>query len=253
MLICHYDARGARAVVTLITSKSAEALAIGQKFPARIIMAEHSPMHQRASIVATLLTCDQTAAVVRLEGTLDKEAGPELAPLLERVEEELARRPSLDRARVWFHERLLYAFQNDDTKNDTNIEAWPGGAVWEGPAGIEAATTAPTATAPTAKSIIAIVRRVVGGDTVDVSGIWSRTLDLYRSSPLVRHVAAGPPPAGWGEPADSVARAVFAEYLKNVLDFLVCVREMTELYNTPELEKNNANLWAVMRAAQKRA
>jgi hypothetical protein len=250
MLICEYNSGGARAVVTLAVTKAAETIAIGQRFPARVIMAEHSPMRQSASIVATLLTCDQSAAVVRLSGVLDgATAAPELAALLERVEEELVRRQSLDRKRVRFFERLLYAYQSDAKAEDTSttIEAWKGGAVWEGPAQIEGES----ADRAEAVSVVDTVRRAVGGESVDVSGVWSRSLDLYRSSPLVR-CADEKVPEKWGAIAESVPRAAFAEYMKNILDFLVCIREMVELYNTPELEKSNANIWAVMRTAQRR-
>jgi hypothetical protein len=96
------------------------------------------------------------------------------------------------------------------------------------------------------------VRRAIAGENVPVAGVWSRSLALYRSSPLVG-VARGAPPAAWTT-VDGTPRAVFAEFLKNILDFLVATRELIEVYNTRELLDNkHHNLWGVMRAAQRPA
>jgi len=253
MLICDYSAKGVKAVLTLTVSKETEAIGLGQKFPARVIIADHAPMRENINVVATLLVCDKKALAFRVSGSLDATARDELAPLVGQIEEELALRPALDQEVLWAHERLLYAYQSnakDDAKDDTKVEAWKGGALWKGPGTVIATELSDGAEAV---SVVELARRAINGEIVDVNGIWSRSLDLYRSSPLARRAPIlGPIPAGWETPAEVPPRALFAMLLKNILDFLVCVREMAKLFGHPDADKSSSNLWAVMRAAQRR-
>jgi len=242
------DGPSAKAVVTILASKAVETLAVGQKIAVRVVLAKHEPMQPQASVVGTLLVCDQAAPVYRLRGALDPSARAELEPLLRAIEAELEARAALvetRRADVWFFELLLYAYRpaKGAKTADQAIDAWPGGPAWEGPG-------APLAAGAETRSVLDIVRRVVGGATVPVAGIWSRPLALYRSSPLAA-VAPADAPADWAPPDDGNPRAVFAEFLKNILDFLAAVREMAELYNTRELIDGHRNLWTVMSSAQK--
>ena len=157
--------------------------------------------------------------------------------------EELEQRGGLDETELWFFERLLYSYKADEKDAaTTRVEAWPGGPTWSGPV-----ARAPEGPADY-QSVIAIARRlVVDGETTDMAGVWSRPLDVYRSSPLVASRAEPQP----DEPLiESSARVVMVEFMKNVLDFLTATRELVEQYNTPELVKSHFNLWGVMRAAE---
>ena len=244
----------ARAVVSVLASKAVEALAIGQKIPIRVVLAQHAPMQPQASIVGALLVCDQTAPAYRLRGVLDRNARAELAPMLAAVELELEARAALVRDRradLWFFEILLYAYRVNaarETGGDGGdvTAAWKDGPVWEGPAPLRAVEDGAEAV-----SVLDVVRRAVAGENVPVAGVWSRSLALYRSSPLVA-VARGAAPAAWAV-VDGTPRAAFAEFLKNVLDFLVATRELVEVYNTREVLDKHLNLWGVMRAAQRPA
>jgi hypothetical protein len=256
----------ARAVVTVLASKAVEALAVGQKIAVRVVLAQHAPMQPQASVVGALLVCDQTAPAYRLRGALDQSARAELAPMLAVVELELEARAALIETRkadLWFFELLLYAFREigakapetgakapeAKAKAESEVPAWEDGPVWSGPRALQALEAGAEAT-----SALDIVRRAVGGESVPVAGVWSRSLALYRSSPLVA-VARGEGaavPAGWVV-VDGTPRAVFAEILKNILDFLVATRELVEVYDTRELIDKHLNLWSVMRAAQRPA
>ena len=241
----------ARAVVTVLVSKSIESLAVGQKIAIRVMFAQHTPMQPQASIVGTLLVCDKLAPAYRLRGVLDQSAHAELAPMLAAVEVELKMRAELINTRkadLWFFECLLYAFRETGSNppiSESTFPAWDGGPVWSGPSALQGLEAGASPT-----SALDIIRRAVNGESVPVTGVWSRSLTLYRSSPLVAVVRDGAAvPKSWAI-IDGTPRAVFAEILKNILDFLVATRELLLVYNSPELIKKHLNIWTAMRAEQ---
>ena len=246
-------AKSPRAAVIIRASEAVAALAVGQKIPVRVLLAQHAPMQAQASVVGSLLVCDQTAPAYRLRDALDQSARAELAPMLAAVELELEARAAMVKARkadLWFFERLLYPFREagpapKDAAQDEAVPAWEGGPVWSGPRPLQALETG----AETA-SVLDIVRRVVGGERVPVAGVWSRSLALYRSSPLVAVVREGAAVPGAWTVVDGAPRAVFAEFLKNILDFLVATRELALVYNSRKLIEDHTSLWRVMRSAQ---
>lgn len=231
-----------RAVVSVLASKAAETVAVGQKIAVRVVLAQHTPLQSKISAVGTLLTCDQTAPAYKLRGSLDQTTRVDLEPMLHAVEAAMERRAELIKTRkadVWFFEQLLYAYRKK-TAVDTNdsISAWDKGPVWEGPTSLQAHTG-------DMKSVLDIVHRVVGGETVSVTGTWTRPLSVYRSSPLVSIISST------DSDIEGNPRAVFAEFMKNILDFLIAVHELVEIYNTRELIDGHLNIWSVMRSMQK--
>jgi hypothetical protein len=226
---------GARAVVTLLASRAVETLTVGQRIAVRVVVAQHQPMQTHAAVVATLLTCDSRAAVYSVRGSLDVRLAPELGDLLGRIRSELAARTTLlgtNRAAVFMFEALLYSHPPElgvDTTHPT-----VGGLEWQGP---------PTRSAPAAVDLLALVQRATEMPT-DMTGGWTRGLALCRSSPLVQRED----PLG---AVDATPRAVVGEMLKNMLDYLVAVRELVALYPTAAALSANANVWSAMRAAQR--
>jgi hypothetical protein len=242
------EARGARAVVTFLPSKAVETLAVGQRVSARVVLAQHPPLQAQVAVIGTLLVCDKAAPVYRLQGELGPSARTELLPLLEAAELELGARAALARGRradLWFFELLLCAYRPSGAAPDGGSQEIPAGAglVWSGPAAL-----LPAEEGVDLQNVLDLVRRAVRGPAVPIAGYWSRPLALYRSSPLAA-LAAEPPP-GWQAAVDGTPRAVFVEFLKNILDFLVATREMAALYDTPELIEGHRNLWAAMRSEQ---
>jgi len=250
-----YPGAPPKAVVSFLPSKAVETLAVGQRVAARVVAAQHPPLQPQAAVIGALLVCDGAAPVYRLRaGGLDAAARAELEPLLERAEAELAARAALVEARpgdVWFFELLLYAYRHSPGAESQFVEAWAGGPVWAGPPAVPPRGGGEP---PESVSVLELARRAIRGEVVALAGLWSRPLALYRSSPLACRVPPGvQPPADWGAPLEATPRAVFAEYLKNILDFLVAVREMAAVYSTREEVDRHRNLWAVMRAAQQTA
>jgi DNA-directed RNA polymerase subunit E'/Rpb7 len=246
--------KNARAAVILMASRAVETLAVGQLVPVRVFAVQHQPLQPQASVVGVLLACEKAAPVYRLRGRLDQSAKIELAPMLDVIDAELRAREVFIASRkpdLWFFELLLYGYRpsragQGSEATDQTIPTGVGADApqWTGPGGL-----LPIEEGAEPQNVLEIVRRVVEGETVPVTGCWSRSLALYRSSPLAAR--AEEPPAGWQPPIDGTPRAVFAEFLKNILDFLAAVREMAELYNTRELIEQHRNVWAAVRAEQK--
>lgn len=243
------DANKSKAVVSIIASKASEGLAVGQKIAVRIVLSLHSPMQPLASVVGTLLVCDQKAPVYKLRGMLDQTSLAELTPMMSAILSELKLRDEIIKTRkadLWFFEILLYAYTGPAELKDQKINAWDKGPSWQGPGYLHASGSD---TAITMMSILDIVRRVSEGTNVSVTGFWSRSLSIYRSSPLVAMASSD---VHEQKAEDGIPRAVFAEFLKNILDFLVATRELISVYNTKALIDSHFNIWTIMRAAQRR-
>jgi hypothetical protein len=237
----------------LVATRAVETLGVGQLVPVRVIAAQHQPLQSQAAIVGTLLTCDNRAPVYRLRGKLDQAARIELMPMLAAIDAELRARETFIATRkpdLWFFEQLLYGYRTvaASGRRDIADQTIPTGGAddpqWTGPGGL---LMVEDGAEP--QNVLEIVRRAVEGESVPLSGCWSRSLALYRSSPLAAR--AEELPTGWQPAIDGAPRAVFAEFLKNILDFLTAVREMAELYNTRELIDQHRNVWIALRAEQK--
>jgi hypothetical protein len=244
-----------RAAVTLLPmpSKALESLAAGQKIAVRVLRRSHEPMSNFVSVVAALLTCDQAAPVYRLRGSLNNTASAELVPLLASINDELKLRDALigtHKASLWFFEQLLYAYKrtspaSDADAADSSADTWLGGPMWQGPAAF-----CPLEEGSEVVNILGIARAATSGISVPVSGLWSRSLALHRSSPLGARALENASPL-WAAAVDATPREVFATFTKNILDFLTATRELAVLFaNQTDVEKH-FNVWLAMRAAQK--
>ena len=248
----HYTIRNtdAQAFVVLARTKGIETLAIGQRIPVRITKAEH-PVRQPAVVYGALLTCDGAFATYRLRGALDPATAAEMMPMVNQISHELKLRTELIAKResvVAFFEALLYSYRGKlgaegaSTSCDHTEAAWPDGPEWRGPPPLR-----PLDAGMAARSIPALVRSAAqGGSPVSVTGLWSRPLTIHRSAPI----------AAFGESSaastvlDETPRVVFALFLKNILDFLVAVRELATDHRAPETDEAYGGLWATMRLAQ---
>ena len=254
MVICEYESKetGVRAVVVVL-SAHAGTLAVGQIISVRIRNVTHNPMQDQVSIEGMVLTCDPGAIVYRMSGVLGQSAVSELTPLYNALSTELELREKLiskNRGQLWFFEKMLYSYKGTAAQgvdsSDQTVSTWSGGPAWQGP-GILKSDGAQQ------KNILEIVHRVIGGEEVPVDGLWSRSLGLYRSSPLVSVAEEGKAPPEWNSPFDNKPRIVFAQYMKNIYDYLVATREMVNVYPTTTEIDEHQNVWSVMVSAQKLA
>ena len=246
----HYTVRNAdaQAFVVLARTKGIETLAIGQRIPVRITKAEH-PVRQPAVVYGALLTCDGAFATYRLRGALDPATAAEMMPMVNQITHELKLRAELIAKKepvVAYFEALLYSYRSRPGAGPASCShseaAWPEGPEWRGPAPLR-----PLEAGLTARSVPAIVRSAaVGGSPVSVTGLWSRPLTIHRSAPIAAYAEG----ASASMVLDETPRVVFALFLKNILDFLVAVRELATDHSSPETDETYGGLWATMRLAQ---
>ena len=84
---------------------------------------------------------------------------------------------------------------------------------------------------------------------LSVTGYWSRSLTIYRSSPMIKFSETIISELGEIIEEASVT-SVFIRFLKNMLDFLMAIRQMNDLYDSDEMIKSHKNIWDAMRAVQ---
>ena len=233
---------GAGKITVTLRPRHAETIRVDQKVAVRVTDVMHPPMQSMIVAVGNLLTCDQAAPIFRIKGSLDRDSAADLLSLIASIRTELEERERAMESQVGgflFLRSLLYAFVKKSVSDGVDEAVTQGAARWRGPTRVESAET------PVNFLEIAI-RAAELRETVKVDGYWTRSLTLFRSSPYINRTSLTAQPAE-GAIADATPRLMFAMLLKNMLDFLVAVREMVASYNTPELIEEHKNIWAVMR------
>jgi len=248
-----YDSlNSGRAAVAISAPTNAPYVVVNTKLPVRVLHTLHQPDSNLASIYAKLLTCDSEAAVYRLRGglSLDLIAKNEFTGRLGMIKEELDLRKALldskpKQKKLLFFEGLLYAYRlkaSDLSSLKANIVTIKStaGFDWQGPEQLKQDYDEKAV-----RNLLDLVASyITTGETVSVSGEWTRPLSLYRSSPLFTIS----PPGTHATAVEGEAGLVIGLYLKNILDFLVATRELTEFYETNE----NMSVWDAMRQAQQK-
>lgn len=206
------------------TNIQANSLMVGQLTPVRIIKAIHKPKESRIAIAAVLLTCDRKAITYRVKGEISKTAIPEIMLLFNNIKEELNLRSTIKIESIMFFESLVYSYRK--MSNDTERIEFDD-VYWEGP-----------------KTNITDRINIFNTLNIDLTGFWSRPLGICRSSPLIT--------VSQEKPVEYVLTAphlMIIELAKNMLTFLVAIREFNEIY-TPDLIVSHENIWNMMRHAQ---
>ena len=235
--------------------KSIESLSLGQKIPIRIIDASHQPRQEEATIFGTLLVCDKEAPIYKINGLLNSSAKSDLLPLLNAIKEELQIRSEIQIDKINFFEKKLYSYFNHGTSNSTiSSENFPD---WNG--------TESNGNSTNINLLNFITKAISDKNGLSVTGYWSQSLSIYRSSPMIYFSdqavgdalsgrAVGDALSGRADNSNIIEEgnnvSVFIRFLKNMLDFLLAIRQMTEIYNTEQEIKAHANIWAAMEMVQ---
>lgn len=207
------------------TNIQANSLVIGQMVPVRVIKAIHKPKESKIAVAAVLLTCDRKTVAYRVKGEIAKSAIPEIQLLFNNIIEELNFRSNIKKDLLLFFESLVYSYKNMPRVTE---KITFGEYFWEGPK-------------------IDIDGKVINlFDTLsmDLTGFWTRPLNVCRSSPLIVQ--------SQDKPVEYVLTAphlMIIEIAKNVLTFLTAIREFSETYN-PSNITSHENIWNMMRHAQ---
>lgn len=214
------------------TNIHANTLSLKQLLPVRIVKAIHKPNYNQIIAAGVLLTCDRKNTIYKVKGELSKSLLPEINSILNNIKEELKLRMNLMKSKskeILFFESLLYSYKSTNStvekiKIDNNI-------VYENYINKEIKNM----------NLLNIFD-IVG---TDLTGFWSRPLNIYRSSPFL--VMTNEESKDYIESTPSL---LIIEIAKHILNFLVAIREFTEIYNTPELIKKHENIWNMMRQVQ---
>ena len=246
----------AQVFVVLQPSKGVETLSIGQRIPVRITKADH-PVRQAAVVYGALLTCDRAAIVYKVRGSIDVTMAAEMMPLVDRIEHELKLRNSLMAdekilSNISFFETLLYSFKKTSQAASPPcthaVSAWVSGPEWRGPAPLQSLDAGLTI-----RSIPELIRGVMESQqSVNIAGLWTRPLCIHRSAPVAAFIENNASNSSIDPKLalDETPRVVMSMYLKNILDYLIAVREMATTYVSPEINDAYIGVWGSMRAAQ---
>ena len=228
-------------------TKSIESLSLGQKVPIRVIDANHQPKKEEATIFGTLLVCDKDAPIYKLNGILNSSAKSDLLPLLDAIREELQSRSSIDINKLKFFEKNLYSYNISSTHEITiKSEQFPN---WNGPE----ANLINKSDAHIINLLDFITKSISNKTGTSVTGFWSHSLSIYRSSPMILFTTEE------SNLDSSIVNniieennivSVFIRFLKNMLDFLMAIRQMTEIYNDEQEIKAHENIWTAMKIVQ---
>lgn len=208
------------------TNIQSNSLTVGQLVPVRVVKAIHKPKESKIAVAAVLLTCDRKAVAFRVKGEIAKSAIPEIQMLFDNITEELEHRKSIKKETIMFFESLVYSFRN----MSKTMEKVPFGKVdWEGPKHNVNGTT---------------IVNLFDTLTMDLTGFWTRPLGICRSSPLLT--------MSQEKPVEYILTAphlMIIEFAKNILTFLIAIREFSEVY-TPDRITSHENIWNMMRYSQ---
>jgi len=207
------------------TNIQSNSLMVGQLVPVRVVKAIHKPREGKIAVAAVLLTCDRKAVSFRVKGEIAKSALPEIQMLFNNITDELKYRQNIKKESIMFFESLIYSYKNIST----TIEKIPFDNVyWEGPK----------------NKITGNVVNLFDTLTMDLTGFWTRPLSICRSSPLLTMSQEKPP-----EYILTAPHLMIIEFAKNMLTFLIAIREFDEVYKS-DLILSHENIWNMMRFAQ---
>lgn len=228
LIIGNYKRNDISAIVTFKpTYIQANDLQTKQLVPVRIVQAIHSPKHEHIVAAGVLLTCDRNAITYKVRGEIAKSSINEIQYIFNAIKKELEMRMILMKEKekdILFFESLLYSYKkypNKFNKIEINNELNYHGFI--------------------DKEYVNIFSLL----DKDLTGSWSRPLKLSKSAPCIEfleektenHILSSP-------------ELMILDISKNILTYLIAIREFTEIYNTPELITKHENIWNLMRQAQ---
>ena len=202
-----------------------ESIGIGQIVPVRIMKIGYEH-RKKVSIVALLLMPDKGSEYFNITKQLPQTKANELMPLIDQIAEEVNKRDSLNPEALAFYEKVLFSTKGDLTAEEMNsVEIYDGGPAWRGKSikGVEKITD--------------IVHKCASGETMDIIGVWSRTIDIPKTSPYAKKIINHN-----GRALEISTYDAFRNMLNNMLMFLVAIRELTEV----DRREENENVWFIM-------
>jgi hypothetical protein len=230
----------ARVVATIINPVHASAIALGQIISVRARITRHETTKEHVSLGGSLLICDQSAPQYKLSGVVDPIIVPAIKTILDSIRDELTLRAAFtpdQLTRMMMFEKLMYSYKLSQEPAFDTIAVLADVPEWYGP--ISQSNTSEI-------NLCEILADIASEKPVDISGTWSRPLHIYRSSPLImRTTENSEHDIQCADPSIKII-----EFAKNMLDSLVVIREMVDVYNTDEIISSHVNIWNIMSSAQ---
>jgi hypothetical protein len=232
-----------KSIVGLLQNTS-QIFYVGQKIPSRVVQVLYKP-GQQMNIVAIPLSCDKHVSIYNVKGNLKADAKSEITKFNELIMSEMnLREQSLKieskRSSIWFFENLLYGYITEGSQKTEEIIC-KNGMKWSGPPGIK--------TNHKTVNLVDIMHDYDKSREYNLTGVWTRDLSIYRSSPLICKLDKIPD----GSVSIEVnPRQLMIEQLKNMYDFLKAVRQLADTYDTDELVTSHMNVWAFMKQNQRK-
>jgi hypothetical protein len=206
-------------------------LHVGQLIPTRVCIPIHNPKENSISAAAVLLTCDLKNTIYKVRGKIDKSHMEEILSIIDNIDQELDKRSLLLQTKkksIIFFESLLYPYKSYPDATTITINK---NKEWFGP----------STNLEKSSNYINLHSML----NMDLTGYWTRPLTLCRSCPFAMTYSDKPTE----EYVTTYPHLLMIDFLKNTLNYLVAIREMSELY-TDDLIKSHENIWNLMKRMQ---
>lgn len=225
LIIGRYKKNNIEIAITFIPTQSND-LHTKQLVPVRIVKAAHQPKSDSIIAAGILLTCDTKIIVYKVRGFISENVKRDIKHIFNIIKKELALRMVLIREKkrsVLFFESLLYSYKNHFT--DFNRIIIDENLDYQGFIDEEYV------------NLFSLLDK-------DLTGLWCRPLNLSKSAPCIKNLNSS------NDPMIYSPDLMILDIAKNVLNYLVAIREFTEVYNTDELINTHSNIWNTMKIAQ---
>jgi hypothetical protein len=222
-----------------------------QRIPMRVIDVYHKCANPIPAIGATLLVCEKKYNKYIITSSVGKGIKKMLSPLMKRIEEELQLRNDITpdiKENILFFESLLYSYRSKENKENkitsTNFPEWAGPN--EIPMSVDGEVI----------NLLDYLHNIDDNIANDnIIGIWSRPLNIYKSSPnaVFRKLSPGEELDMEADPLlieEGSPESVFIRFLKDILDYLSIVRKMAEYYIDNATLMSHKNIWDAMKEVQ---
>jgi len=241
--------------------KSIRSIREAQNIPMRIIGVNHKCGEAKAAIVVTLLVCHKKYNKYIINSPLTELGMSHIRPILDAIKTEMELRDEIVngededvKKNILFFESLLYSISTNT--NYTNINMSSSVEIisneyskWWGPAETTVETTTPAIN----------LLEYFNTENPNTIGIWSRPLNIYKSSPMavlepiesasIEHTVE-PTKKYFDILEEGNADTVFIRFFKDMLDYLIIIRKMSEFYSSNALIMAHKNIWDAMKEVQ---
>jgi hypothetical protein len=208
--------------ICLKPTKETEIFSVGDYIPVRVIQIYYPPMKKEMVIFGILMTCEKTSAIYYVTDKIPENFSATNSGLINKIKEEMVLRKKIDTKKLTFFENLFHSYDQSSSEIK-EVDGWIGPEFKKNSCDL---------------NIFDVLKNESG-----VSGYWTRNMDIYRSSPYITKLRS---PSESNKIINERAEIVFLSYLKNIYNYLVAIREMTELY-TDEAIVTHEKLWMAIR------